>query len=51
MVPAQFRVLVIRRPRYACRACEDAFAQAPAPARLIEGGLPTDALVAQVLGV
>ena len=23
--------------------------QAPAPARLIEGGLPTDALVAQVL--
>ena len=32
MVPAQFRVLVIRRPRYACRACEDAFVQAPAPA-------------------
>ena len=49
VVPAQFRVLVIRRPRYACRACEDGFAQAPAPARLIEGGLPTDALVAQVL--
>ena len=49
VVPAQFRVLVIRRPRYACRACEDAFVQAPAPARLIEGGLPTDALVAQVL--
>jgi transposase len=49
VVPAQFRVLVIRRPRYACRACEDAFVQAPAPPRLIEGGLPTDALVAQVL--
>ena len=49
VVPAQFRVLVIRRPRYACRACEDAVVQAPAPARLIEGGLPTDALVAQVL--
>ena len=49
VVPAQFRVLVLRRPRYACRACEDAFVQAPAPARLIEGGLPTDALVAQVL--
>lgn len=49
VVPAQVRVLVIRRPRYACRTCEDAFAQAPAPARLIEGGLPTDALVAQVL--
>src|SRR5207245_380801 len=49
IVPAQFRVLVIRRPRYACRACGDAVVQAPAPARLIEGGLPTDALVAQVL--
>lgn len=48
-VPAQFRVLVIRRPRYACRACGDAIVQALAPARLIEGGLPTDALVAQVL--
>jgi transposase len=49
VVPAQVRVLVIRRPRYACRACEEAVVQAPAPARLIEGGLPTDALVAQVL--
>jgi hypothetical protein len=41
VVPTQFRVLVIRRPRYACRACGDAVVQAPAPARLIEGGLPT----------
>ena len=49
VVPAQFRVLVVRRPRYACRACTDGVAQAPAPARLIEGGLPTDATVAQVL--
>jgi transposase len=40
---------VIRRPRYACRAFEEAVVQAPAPARLIEGGLPSDALVAQVL--
>jgi transposase len=23
IVPAQFRVLVVRRPRYACRACEN----------------------------
>ena len=43
IVPAQFRVLVIRRPKYACRACEDVVVQAPAPARLIEGGLPTEA--------
>ncbi len=49
VVPAQFRVLVVRQPKYACRACTDGVAQAPAPARLIEGGLPTDATVAKVL--
>ena len=49
IVPAQFRVLVVRRPKYACRACENGVVQAPAPARLIEGGLPTEATVAQVL--
>ena len=46
VVPAQFRVLVVRRPKYACRACAEAVVQAPAPARLIEGGLPTEATVA-----
>src|ERR1700724_1634666 len=49
IVPAQFRVLVVRRPKYACRSCEDVVVQAAAPARLIEGGLPTEATVAQVL--
>src|SRR6185437_8147485 len=49
MVPAQFRVLVVRRPKYACRSCENVVVQAPAPNRLIEGGLPTEATVAQVL--
>jgi transposase len=49
VVPASFRVLVTRRPRYACRACEGEVVQAPAPPRIVEGGLPTDALVAQVL--
>jgi transposase len=49
ILPAQFRVLVVRRPKYACRACEDVVLQAPAPARLIEGGLPTEATVAHVL--
>ena len=43
IVPAQLRVIVVRRPKYACRACEDVVVQAPAPARLIEGGLPTEA--------
>jgi len=49
IVPAQFRVIVVRRPKYACRSCEEVVVQAPAPARLIEGGLPTDASVAQVI--
>jgi transposase len=49
IVPAQFRVLVTRRPKYACRRCEDGVAQMPAPARLIEGGMPTEATIAQVL--
>jgi transposase len=49
VLPAQFRVLVVRRPKYACRACQDGVVQAPAPARLIEGGLPTEALVAHVV--
>ena len=49
VVPAAFRVLVVRRPRYGCRSCEDVVLQAPAPPRLIEGGLPTEATVAHVL--
>jgi transposase len=49
VVPAQYRVLVAHRPKYACRACEGAVIQAPAPARLIEGGLPTEAMVAHVV--
>lgn len=49
IVPAQFRVLVVRRPRYGCRACEEVVVQTPAPPRLIEGGLPTDATVTHVL--
>jgi len=32
-VPAHFRVRAIRRPRYGCRACEEAVVQAPAPER------------------
>jgi transposase len=67
-IPAKYRVIVTRRPKYACRTCEKTGAdsadacghperpwrvagiiQAPAPARLIEGGLPTEALVADVV--
>jgi transposase len=49
VIPAQFRVIVAHRPRYACRACAEAVVQAPAPERLIKGGLPTEAMVAHVL--
>jgi transposase len=49
VIPVQFRVLVTHRPKYACRACEQAVVQAPAPERLIKGGLPTEAMVASVL--
>ena len=49
ILPARFQVLVTRRPKYACRSCEEVVVQAPAPARLIEGGIPTEATVAHVL--
>jgi transposase len=48
-VPAQLRVRVIRRPRYGCRACEEAVVQAPAPERPIDGGMATAAVLAHVL--
>jgi hypothetical protein len=46
IVPAQFRVIVTRRPKYACRSCEEIVVQAPAPSRLVESGIPTEATVA-----
>jgi transposase len=49
IVPAVLRVKVIRRPRYGCRACEEAVVQAPAPERPITGGMATEALLAHVL--
>src|SRR5215468_4816649 len=49
VIPAQYQVVVTRRPKYACRTCQGAVVQAPAPARLIEGGLPTEQLVAHVV--
>jgi transposase len=49
VIPVQYRVIVTRRPKFACRACEGVVVQEPAPARLIEGGIPTEALVANVM--
>jgi transposase len=47
-VPAWLRVLRTIRPKYACRACEGPIVQAPAPARLVEGGMATTALIAHM---
>jgi transposase len=49
VIPAQFKVIVTRRPKYACRACEGAVVQASAATRLIEAGIPTENLIAHVL--
>ena len=49
VIPAQFRVIVTKRPKLACRSCTGIVVQAPAPARLIEGGIPTEARIAHVL--
>ncbi|SFQ35993.1 Transposase [Bradyrhizobium sp. Ghvi] len=47
VVPAKFRVIVTRRPKYAFKNA-DGVIQAPAPAHIIEGGIPTEALLAQI---
>jgi transposase len=47
VVAAKFRVIVTRRPKYAFKN-EDGVIQAPAPAHIIEGGIPTEALLAQI---
>jgi transposase len=47
-VPAELRVVRIRRPKYGCRAC-GTIHQAPAPERPIAKGLATPGLIAQVL--
>jgi transposase len=49
IMPARFRVIVTRRPKYACRSCEAGITQAPAKPRLIEGGMPTEATIASVI--
>jgi transposase len=49
IAPAQLRVRVTRRPRYACRACEESVVVAPAPERPIDGGMPTEALIVHVV--
>ena len=47
VTPAKFRVIVTRRPKYTYKG-HDGVIQAPAPARIIEAGIPTEALLAQI---
>ena len=49
IIPAQCRVIVTVRPKYACRTCTDGVTQAATPPWLIEGGLPTEGAIAHVL--
>jgi transposase len=49
IAPAQLRVRVTRRPRYACRSCEESVVVTPAPDRPIDGGMPTEALIVHVV--
>jgi len=50
LVPAQFKVIVYERAKYACKACEgEGVVVAPVPAKPIEGGLPGFGLMADVL--
>ena len=41
VILTQFRVLVVRRPKYACRTCQEVVVQAPAPAHRIGEDVPS----------
>jgi transposase len=49
IIPAVLRVIRTVRPKYACRACESPIVQAPAPARLFDGGMSTTSLIAWIV--
>lgn len=49
IIPTRLQVIVTIRPRYACRRCDGGVLQAATPARLIEGGLPTEGTLAHVV--
>src|SRR5580698_3390979 len=45
VVPVQYQVKRMVRPRYGCRGCESGVVQAPAPAQPIDGGMATEAVL------
>ena len=48
VVPAQYRVIVTIRPKYACPKGRAGVVQAKAPAHLLEGSWPTEAMLAHI---
>ncbi|MBT8411768.1 MAG: IS66 family transposase [Octadecabacter sp.] len=48
IIPAQAKVIVTIRPKYACPKKNAQVVQSPAPAHLIAGGLPTEGTLAHV---
>ena len=49
VIPVPYRIVVTVRPKMACRTCSDGVFQAPAPRHVVPSGLPTEALIADVL--
>jgi transposase len=49
ITPTQYRIKETVQPRYACPHGNAGVSQAKAPAHLIEGGLPTEALIASII--
>jgi transposase len=47
-IPARYQVIVSVRPKYACPKGRAGVVQAKAPAHLLEGSWPTEALLAQI---
>ena len=47
-IPARYQVIVTIRPKYACSKGRTGVVQAKAPAHLLEGSWPTEALLAQI---
>jgi transposase len=47
-IPARYQVIATVRPRYACPKGRTGVVQAKAPAHLLEGSWPTEALLAQI---
>ena len=48
IIPARYQVIVTIRPKYACPKGRTGVVQAKAPAHLLEGSWPTEALIAHI---